>query len=97
MDACHRPDTMAGPGEVFRVSRFTHQIVLEAEVVAEDDVAAVLAATLGQTLTQSSWTGAWEILQLQPLVVPGFSTRWKLALKILKKVAHCRIFAFQFK
>lgn len=62
MDAGHWPNAVADPVNVLEVSRFAHQIILKAEVVAEDDVAAVFSATLGQGLAQSSRTSTWEIL-----------------------------------
>jgi len=72
MDTSQWPDAMAdsmfrilfcfSSVDVYGVSRFAHQIVLEAKVVAEDDVAAVFSAVLGQGLTQRCRTSTWEIL-----------------------------------
>ena len=44
---------MADSADVFWVSGVAHEIILEAEVVAEDDEAAVFSGTLRQGLSLS--------------------------------------------
>ena len=53
VDAGHRPDPVADSADVFWVSGVAHEIILEAEVVAEDDEAAVFSGTLRQGLSLS--------------------------------------------